>query len=107
MFEIRDELGIASNLMITNQALGEALASKLGQASYILMRGHGSTAVGRNLPEAVYNAIYAETNARIQTTAIALGPVTYLSAEEAEKTSGGGPIVVERTWNHWKSEISG
>ena len=107
VFEIRDELGIASNLMITNQALGEALASKLGQASYILMRGHGSTAVGRNLPEAVYNAIYAETNARIQTTAIALGPVTYLSAEEAEKTSGGGPIVVERTWNHWKSEISG
>lgn len=105
VFEIRDELGIASNLMITNQALGNALAEKLGKASYILMRGHGSTAVGRNLPEAVYNAIYAETNARIQTTAIALGPVTYLSEEEAKATSGGGPIVVERTWNHWKSEI--
>lgn len=106
VFEIRDELGPASNLMITNQALGLALAKTLGNASYVLMRGHGSTSVGRNLPEAVYNAIYAETNARIQTTAMTLGPVTYLSAEEAAATSGGGPIVVERTWNHWKSEIS-
>lgn len=106
VFEIRDELGHASNLMITSQALGMALAKTLGDASYVLMRGHGSTSVGRNLPEAVYNAIYAETNARIQTTAMALGPVTFLSAEEAAATSGGGPIVVERTWNHWKSEIT-
>lgn len=106
VFEIRDELGPASNLMITNQDLGLALARTLGDASYVLMRGHGSTAVGRNLPEAVYNAIYAETNARIQTAAMTMGPVTFLSAEEAAATSGGGPIVVERTWNHWKSEIA-
>lgn len=105
IFEIRDELGIASNLMITNQKLGAALARKLGDANYVLMRGHGSTAAGRNLPEAVYNAIYAETNARIQTAALALGQPAYLSAEEAAAVSVGGPIVVERTWSHWKEEI--
>jgi ribulose-5-phosphate 4-epimerase/fuculose-1-phosphate aldolase len=105
VFEIRDEVGPASNLMITSQALGAALARALGDASYVLMRGHGSTAVGSNLPEAVYNAIYAESAARIQSAALALGPITFMSEEEAAATSGSSSIVVERTWNHWKEEV--
>lgn len=107
VFEIRDEIGHASNLLITSQDLGMSLAKKLGDASYILMRGHGSTAVGKSLPGAVYNAIYAETNARIQTTALMMGEVTYLTVEEAATTAdaGSSPIGMERTWKHWRHEI--
>ena len=106
IFECSEHTGPETGLMITNQKTGEALAATLGDASYVLMRGHGSTAVGRALPEAVYNAIYAEVNAKIQATAMAMGPVTYLSEEEARATAGAGLTVVSRTWDHWREQIA-
>jgi ribulose-5-phosphate 4-epimerase/fuculose-1-phosphate aldolase len=106
VFEVREHDGPENGLMITNQKLGEALAAALGDASYVLMRGHGSTAVGRALPEAVYNAIYAEMNANIQASAMAMGPVTYLAEDEAKATAGAGLTVVSRTWDHWKDQIA-
>jgi HCOMODA/2-hydroxy-3-carboxy-muconic semialdehyde decarboxylase len=33
------------------------------------MRGHGMTVVGENIPEAVFRAVYAQMNARLQTFA--------------------------------------
>ena len=49
----------------------------------VLMRGHGSVAVGHSLPMAVHRAVFTEISARIQAEALRLGNVTPLTADEA------------------------
>ena len=66
VFEIRESGGDATDLLVRNNALGAALARSLGDASFVLMRGHGSTVVAPTLKQAVYRAVYAEVNARMQ-----------------------------------------
>jgi ribulose-5-phosphate 4-epimerase/fuculose-1-phosphate aldolase len=105
VFEIREAAGADSNLLITNQVLGEALARSLGNKSVVLMRGHGSTVVGGSVPQAVYCAVYTKTNAQVQAAAMALGPVIYLSAGEAAAGDKTASAAVARTWDFWKSEL--
>ena len=106
VFEIRECAGDGTNLLITSQALGNALAKTLGDAAVVLMRGHGSTAVGPSVGRAVYRAVYTETNAQIQSMATALGKVTFLSAREAAKIEETGDLLVERTWEYWKKQAA-
>ena len=84
LFEIRDVAG-DTDMLISNGSLGVALAAALGSRSTVLMRGHGSTVVGASLEQAVYRAIYAEVNARLQTQAKQLGEVTYLNAKRSRQ----------------------
>jgi HCOMODA/2-hydroxy-3-carboxy-muconic semialdehyde decarboxylase len=86
LFDIRDTAG-DTDMLISDSALGVALASALGGKSTVLMRGHGSTVVGDSVEQAVYRAIYAEVNARLQIEAMQLGQVTYLNAQEAQKAA--------------------
>lgn len=104
IFEIRDYEGERSDLLVRSSKLGAALAECLGDETVILMRGHGSTAVGHSLPQAVYHAVYAEVNARIQLQAMQLGPVTYLSAGEAELATSTA-VPVGRSWDLWVSQV--
>src|SRR5262249_30284273 len=76
-FEIRDVAGTGSNLLVSNPAIGAALANVLGANVVVLMRGHGSVTVGSSIPQVVFRAYYAEMNARLQSEAIRLGTVTY------------------------------
>jgi ribulose-5-phosphate 4-epimerase/fuculose-1-phosphate aldolase len=105
VYEIRDHAGDASDLLIRSNALGVSLAEALGDASFVLMRGHGSTVVGPTLKHAVYRAVYAEVNARLQSEAMRLGPVNYLTAGEAETTCRNVETQIERPWNLWKSQL--
>jgi ribulose-5-phosphate 4-epimerase/fuculose-1-phosphate aldolase len=105
-FEIRDYTGEGSNLLITSQKLGHELAKKIGDKSFILMRGHGSTAVGPSVQQAVYRAVYAELNARIQLSAVALGEPLYLTPQEAAACEETASLQVERTWAYWLDLIS-
>lgn len=100
LFEIRDVAG-NTDLLIRNAALGRALAASLGSNAAVLMRGHGSTVVGTSLQQAVYRAIYAETNARLQTQAMALGEVTYLNDEEASLAAATNDTQLARVWELW------
>jgi ribulose-5-phosphate 4-epimerase/fuculose-1-phosphate aldolase len=109
VFEIR-ETGGWTNLLVSNAALGRALAEKLGNNSVALLRGHGNVVVGPTLRTAVYRAIYTEANAKLLLQALMIGgPITYLAPEEAavmEKTQGkvrpghGS----DRTWEMWAAE---
>jgi ribulose-5-phosphate 4-epimerase/fuculose-1-phosphate aldolase len=104
VFEIRDVAGW-TNMLITSNKLGEALADTLGGKSVALMRGHGNVVVGPTLPIAVFRAIYTEVNARLQTIAIGLGgPIKYLSPEEGDIITNKDPGDVGRTWALWKSK---
>ena len=82
-----------------------ALAAALGARSTVLMRGHGSTVVGASLEQAVYRAIYAEINARLQTQSKQLGDVTYLNASEAAKAAAINDTQLPRVWDLWTREI--
>jgi ribulose-5-phosphate 4-epimerase/fuculose-1-phosphate aldolase len=104
LFEIRDVAG-DTDMLISNGSLGVALAAALASRSTVLMRGHGSTVVGASLEQAVYRAIYAEVNARLQTQARQLGDVTYLNANEAAKAAAINDTQLPRVWELWAREI--
>jgi HCOMODA/2-hydroxy-3-carboxy-muconic semialdehyde decarboxylase len=102
VFEIRDVEGPGSDLLVRNQKLGAALAKVLGARTVALMRGHGSVTVGTSLPQVVFRAYYAEMNARLQSEAIKLGEVTYLTPEEAAAAAKTNDALVMRPWELWK-----
>ncbi len=104
LFEIRDFAGMASDLLVRSRELGAALARTLGTSALVLMRGHGATTVAASLKVAVYRAVYAEMNARVQLDAERHGPVTYLSAEEGDATAAANEGQVDRPWQLWTAE---
>ena len=104
LFEIRDAgpgLGGNTDMLIRNAGLGKALARSLGAQNCVLMRGHGSTTVAPSIELAVYRAIYAEVNAKLQIQAVALGAVNFLTEEEAALAATSTEGQIERAWNLW------
>ena len=104
LFEIRDSAG-NTDMLIRNTGLGKALAASMGQSNCVLMRGHGSTTVGPSIEVAVYRAIYAEVNAKLQIQAAALGPVNFLNEEEAALAAATTEGQVVRAWDLWRGRI--
>ncbi len=101
VFEIRDVGGDATNLLISSNKLGAALADCLADHDIVLMRGHGSTVVGGSVQQAVYRAVYAELNARYQLQASQLGDVTYLTEGESQACIQTVEGQVQRPWDLW------
>ncbi len=104
LFEIRDAgpgPGGNTDMLIRNTGLGKALAQSLGAQNCVLMRGHGSTTVAPSIELAVYRAIYAEVNAKLQIQAAALGAVNFLNEEEAALAAASTEGQIERAWNLW------
>jgi ribulose-5-phosphate 4-epimerase/fuculose-1-phosphate aldolase len=105
IYEIRETAG-DTDMLIRSPTLGAALALRLDDKSVALMRGHGSVAVGVSLPQAVYRAIYLEVNARLQSEAMKLGSINFLTSEEARLAAAGNDMHVSRPWMLWKHEIA-
>lgn len=104
VFDIRDVAG-DTDLLISNPALGTALALFLKDRPAALMRGHGSVAVGNSLPQAVYRAVYLEVNARLQAEAMRIGDIKFLTPEEAVLAAASNDQHVSRPWELWKREV--
>ncbi|HEY1437916.1 MAG TPA: class II aldolase/adducin family protein [Casimicrobiaceae bacterium] len=104
LFEIREVAG-DTDMLISDRRLGKALAASLGARSTVLMRGHGSTVVGGSIEQAVYRAIYAEVNAKLQLQAVTLGEVTYLNEREAAKAAAINDTQLARTWELWLRQV--
>jgi HCOMODA/2-hydroxy-3-carboxy-muconic semialdehyde decarboxylase len=107
IFEIRDVAGDETDLLIRDARLGAALAKTLGQGNVVLMRGHGATIAGPDLRLAVYRAVYTEANARLQSEAMRLGPLTYLSAGESRTASTWIATQANRAWDLWRMRAEG
>ena len=105
VFEIRKAGGV-TDMLIRNNALGQALAESLGKKPAVLLRGHGAVAVAPSLHVVVGRAYYMTVDARVQAQAIQLGggKVTYLEDEEARKAAPQDGF--ERSWNLWKESVS-
>ena len=101
-WDIDDKFGDATNLLVTEMAMGRDLAACLGPRNVALMRGHGSVVVGRSLREAVFTSVYMELNADMQIRALSMGEVKYLSAGEIGAiTRGRAGYTWERGWENW------
>jgi ribulose-5-phosphate 4-epimerase/fuculose-1-phosphate aldolase len=95
-----------TDLLVSNIAMGLDMARAVGSGNCVLMRGHGSTAVGKSIREAVYTAVYLEVNAEMQWKASVLGKAKFLTPGEIEKvnlrlskaTPGEG---FNRSWEYW------
>lgn len=95
-----------TNLLISSVDMGRDFAGVLAKGRSALMRGHGSTVVGKSIREAVYTAVYLEVNARLQLSAHALGQITFLTDGEIDKIQsrladakpGEG---YDRAWESW------
>jgi len=105
-FDIRDVAGSATDLLIRNRRLGQALANSLAASNAVLMRGHGATVVAPSHKQAVYRAVYTEVNARILAAALRIGSVEYLSPEEAHSALAI-EAQIERPWQLWKAAARG
>jgi len=104
VWEPRAAFGM-TEMLANNAALGRSLAQALGNHAAVLMRGHGVAVVGPSLQHVVGRAIYLEVGARLQAQAMALGPVTYLDAEEGRKIEARRDYI--RSWELWKRKVQG
>lgn len=118
----------------TNRASGGSTSSGTGNSNsnssnnshrnepdhaVVLMRRHGFTTLGYDIPMAVYRAIYTAKNAAIQTQSILLrdafasrpGPVRFmndphpLTLEQAKGCAEANERVQGRAWKLWCREV--
>jgi len=103
VWDIADRFG-DTDMLVSNMEQARDLAARLGGNRVVLMRGHGSTVANMSLHTAVMTAIYAQINARLQTTAMQMGKVRYLSPGELAATldlSAKGTLGANRTWEYY------
>lgn len=103
VFDIADAAGDGSDMLIRDNRLGDALATRLGNATVVLMRGHGVTVAADSLRKAVYCAIYAQTNARLVLDAARLGgDIRYLTEAEGLAAERANDGQIDRAWDLWR-----
>jgi len=105
-FDLADHAGPGTDLLIRNTRLGAALADHLGEATVVLMRGHGFTAVGQGAPQATFRAAYTARNCQIDLSSRVLGQPVYLTEAEAaacERTTNGQ---IDRAWSLWRGNLT-
>jgi HCOMODA/2-hydroxy-3-carboxy-muconic semialdehyde decarboxylase len=106
VWDIADEFGDRTNLLVTNMAQGRGLARKLGNRSVALMRGHGFAAAARSLIDVVRMSVYLPRNARVQFKAMQLGELKPLSQGEIDARAAGTGYKpdspeTQRAWQYW------
>jgi ribulose-5-phosphate 4-epimerase/fuculose-1-phosphate aldolase len=104
VWDIAEQFGDRTNLLVTNMAQARDLARALAGNNVALMRGHGFAAAARSLIDVVRMSVYLPRNARVQFKAMQLGALKPLSAGEIEsRTSGYKPQSPEtqRAWQYW------
>ena len=89
-------------MLVSNPALGHALAVVLEQHSVALMRGHGSVAAAQSVRHVMFRAIYTEVNARMGSEALRLGDPAFLNEQEAAAAMKTNDALVDRPWALWK-----
>src|SRR5437660_10447152 len=82
VWDIADEFGSDTNLLVVNMEQGRSLARAVGQGRLALMRGHGSVVVGATVPQVVSACMSMDKNAQVQMQALHMGEITPLAPGE-------------------------
>lgn len=100
VWNIADEFGSDTNLLVVTMAQGRSLARTLAQGCIALMRGHGSVVVGPDVPGVVSACMAMDKNARVQLQAMQLGEFIPLSPGEINRpwVATGQPPLPDRAW---------
>lgn len=107
VWDIADEFGHDTNLLVINVAQGRSLARVVADGPLALMRGHGSVVVAPSVPGVVSACINMDKNARVQLQAMQLGEYVPLAPGEvrrhplgprAEWVAEGEPPLPDRAW---------
>ena len=106
VWDIAEQFGDATNVLVTSIAQGRDLARRLGSHNVALMRGHGFAAAARSLIDVVRMSVYLPRNARVQFKAMQLGELKPLSQGEINaRTAGTGykpdSPETQRAWQYW------
>ncbi len=107
VFDISEKFG-ATDMLVGNNEKGDELVRVLGSKPVVLMRAHGSVAVGPSLPLAVFRAVYTEVSAKLQVTATILGGggnIAALDAKEGELADAVNLGAASRAWQLWKQRV--
>jgi HCOMODA/2-hydroxy-3-carboxy-muconic semialdehyde decarboxylase len=108
VFDIACDHG-ATDMLVSDNAKGVALAEALGDKPVALMRAHGSVACGPTLETAVFRAVYTEVSARVQHWALALAgddeELAVLTKEEGRLADVPNQTAGLRAWDLWRAEI--
>ena len=102
LFDIRKASGKMTNMLISDGALGRALAQSLGNKPVALMRGHGAVVVGESLQQAVGRSVYVKVNAEMQVQALGK-KIEFLEPEEA-RLAGIMSDSFPKDWELWKEK---
>ena len=108
VWNIADEFGHRTNMLVVNLAQGRSLARTLGKGRVALMRGHGSVVAGVTIPAVVSACINMDKNARVQLQAEQLGEYTPLAPGEIERPAvapGEAPLP-DRAWEAFVRRVS-
>jgi 3-hydroxy-2-methylpyridine-4,5-dicarboxylate 4-decarboxylase len=84
------------------------IASLLGPAKAVILRGHGAVVVGQSIREVCMLALYLEESAHLQVEAMKLGDPKFVSQTEAERIAKRTfkPASTERAWEHFLHKAS-
>lgn len=117
------EPGDNQDLLIRSQRLGAALAAQFSsnhtlpnatqtEANYavVLMQNHGFTTVASSIELAVMQAIYTQTNAGIQTTALTITGdnqqgLAFLTPQQTVQSWSTMVGTADRPWGLWRHQV--
>ena len=107
VWDIADEFGADTNLLVVNMAQGRSLARALGNGTVALMRGHGSLVASISVPAVVSACVNLDKNARVQMQAMLLGDYTPLAPGEIARpaVAPGQSSVPDRGWEAYVRRI--
>jgi HCOMODA/2-hydroxy-3-carboxy-muconic semialdehyde decarboxylase len=114
VFDVRNvaDHGGYSGMLVRNRQLGSALAKTLGTSSVVLMRGHGMSVVGGDVPQATARAWYTYISARVMLQTQTLGrPAIRIRESEAigrfmPQRQSRGSSAQDRNWLLWKARAN-
>jgi HCOMODA/2-hydroxy-3-carboxy-muconic semialdehyde decarboxylase len=100
VWNIADEFGSETNMLVINMEQGRSLARSVGQGRLALMRGHGSVVVGNDAPSLVSACINMDKNAKVQIQALQLGDFIPLAPGEINRpwVAPSVPPLPDRAW---------
>lgn len=105
VFDLADIAGDGTDMLIRNAEFGRAFAEHSGDNVITLMRGHGFTAVGDDIAQAVFRAAYTASNCQLQMAALQLGTPRYLTSAEAAACDAATIGQAGRAWDLWLTQF--
>jgi len=124
---VYDDDSYQQDMLVNNQRLGASLANKFSPSSgnnttpertVVLMRRHGYTTHGKDIPTAVYRTLYTLINAGVQTKAMGVqsaakaaglvqtAEVTGLSRRHAQDCQKMNEATQDKSWALWEREVA-